>query len=154
MAKKSTAASKTHLAADEQEVWHAVKQLGHIALSVVGKAIEADTGLSGADFGVLSRLEDIGGGSLGQTELGRSLEWDKSRLSHHLTRMEARKLVRREKTGSARGVEVHILPEGQQAIAAARPVHAAAIRQHILQFIGPAERDVVLKLAAHLAAHS
>src|ERR1700722_20419378 len=34
---------------------------------------------------VLSRLADLGGGTLRQIDLARSMRWDKARLSHHLT---------------------------------------------------------------------
>jgi DNA-binding MarR family transcriptional regulator len=146
---KGRAAQAELLTARETTLWHAVKALGEKALLVVGAEIEAHTGLSGADFGVLSRLEDLGSGSLGQRELSLSLGWHKSRLSHHLTRMEARQLIRRSPDKTSRGVSIAIEPSGKKAIAAARPVHAATIRAHILQFIGIEEEAVLLRLAAH-----
>lgn len=137
------------LSVRERAVWHAIKKLSEVAYSVIAREIEVETGLSGADFGVLSRLEDLGSGRLGQKELTDSLEWDKSRLSHHLTRMEARGLLRREQA-EGRGVDVAILPGGRRAISAARPVHARAVRKHILQFVGPAHASALLALAEHL----
>jgi hypothetical protein len=43
----------------------------------VESEIEAAKGLSGADFGILSRLEDLGGGKLDQRDLLASLGWHK-----------------------------------------------------------------------------
>ncbi|WKL04994.1 MarR family transcriptional regulator [Paenibacillus amylolyticus] len=54
------------------------------------------SGLSEGDFGVLDRLVLFGDGSLRQQELADSMAWDKSRLSHHLKRMEKRGLVMRK----------------------------------------------------------
>ena len=45
--------------------------------------------------------------------------------------------------------------DGPRAIAAARPVHAEAIRVHILRFIDPAAQDVLVRLAERwTAAHA
>jgi len=150
MSSKSNRSIDDLLSPREHELWRAIKKLGEFALSAVGNEIEAATGLSGADFGVLSRLEDLGGGRLGQKELALSLGWDKSRLSHHLTRMEGRRLLRRDPLTSGRGMTIGILSSGRRAIAVARPVHAIAVRKHILQFISPAEGQALLVLAGHL----
>jgi DNA-binding MarR family transcriptional regulator len=138
------------LTADEQMLWHALKALGEAALILVGREIETATQLSGADFGVLSRLEDLGNGALSQQELANSLNWHKSRLSHHLTRMESRSLLRREPSSTGRGVTVVILPAGKTAIAAARPVHASAVRTQILRHIGKSEERALLALVKRL----
>jgi len=140
------------LSESERELWHAIKKLGENAVSRVGNDIERRTGLSGSDFGVLTRLEDLGGGTLGQAELGKSLDWDKSRLSHHLTRMEKRDLVSREAVELGRGVIVAITDTGRREIAAARPVHAGAVRKHLLEHISERDAAIILKLARRLSA--
>lgn len=143
--------SAARLQADELAVWSAVKHLSEQALARVGAEIERETGLSGADFGILSRLEDLGGGELAQRDLALSLGWHKSRLSHQLTRMEARELVVRRQADEARGVLVLITVEGRERIAAARPVHAGAVRRHLLDHLDAHERAVIVAVAARLA---
>ncbi len=118
------------LSPHELRVWHAFKFMGEDVMSLVGKDITDATGLSGPDFGVLSRLGFCHGG-MRQQELARSLGWDKSRLSHQLTRMQTRKLVERKETGE-RAVLVSLTKEGTKKLAAARPVHAKAVRRHLL----------------------
>ena len=51
------------------------------------------TGLSGPEFGVLSRLAALGKGEMRQQALASVMAWDKSRLSHQLTRMQERALI-------------------------------------------------------------
>jgi DNA-binding MarR family transcriptional regulator len=131
---------------DEWALWYALKTLSEVSLSAVANVIESATGLSGADFGILSRLEDLGHGVLPQQELQRALGWDKSRLSHQLTRMEARGLLGRVSEAGVRGVNVKIRHHGHTAINAARPVHAAAVRDHVLRFVRPNETAVLLRL--------
>ncbi|WP_205953155.1 MarR family winged helix-turn-helix transcriptional regulator [Pantoea stewartii] len=138
----------------EIEVWHAIKIIGEMALSVVGHKIEAQTRLSGADFGVLSRLVDLGNGEMSQRELSDSLGWEKSRLSHHLKRMEKRGLIKRYSETSSKGVSVMIEPAGKEAIALARPIHAAIVRKYVLQYVNADEKSALLKFAEQLQAES
>lgn len=138
------------LSADERATWEAVKRLSGAALSTVGGHIEAATGFSAADFAILTRLEDLGGGSLAQAALLMSLAWEKSRLSHQLTRMAARGLIERERS-DGRGVLVHLSASGRDRIAAARPVHAEAVRTNVLRHIAPDEARALAAIVDRLA---
>jgi len=97
---------------------------------VVRTRVIADTaeaaGLSEPDLSILVNLGKAGG-ALRQSELAASLGWDRTRLSHQLTRMSARGLVIRERTG---GVIVALTDTGRAAIAAAQPGLDAAVRRH------------------------
>ncbi|OXM84788.1 MarR family winged helix-turn-helix transcriptional regulator [Paenibacillus rigui] len=90
------------------------------------------TGLSEGDYGVLDRLVLLGEGSLRQQDLAESMDWDKSRLSHHLTRMEKRRLVTRKPLETDRRVQVIITSVGKSALDNARPIVSKAIRKHFL----------------------
>jgi DNA-binding MarR family transcriptional regulator len=87
------------LSPQELRVWHAFKIMSDEVMSRVAKDLTEGTGLSGADFGVLSRLAGIGKGEMRQQDLARTMGWDKSRLSHQLTRMQKRKLIERQDGG-------------------------------------------------------
>jgi DNA-binding MarR family transcriptional regulator len=113
----------------EQAVWHAFKVLGDTVMGSIERELGA-VGASGADFGILSRLVDLGGGSLRQQALATSLGWNKSRLSHQLTRMEGRGLVERTVIGAT--TTVVITSPGRDLLARLRPVHAAAVRRELL----------------------
>jgi DNA-binding MarR family transcriptional regulator len=134
----------------ELEIWHAFKQMGEVVLNRVSRDITEATGLSGPDFGVLSRLVDLGNGELRQQSLADSMGWDKSRLSHHLTRMQQRELVERRQTGT-RGATVAITKLGSAKLRAARPVHASSIRRNLLERLNPAQLTAILRIAALVA---
>jgi DNA-binding MarR family transcriptional regulator len=142
--------NKKPLDETEWDLWHALKTLSEAGLAAVGSVLETATGLSGSDFGILSRLEDLGDGALSQQRLQASLGWDKSRLSHHLTRMEGRGLLRRVRPASGRGVSLKITQKGRNAVAAARPVHASAVREQVLRHIRPPEAAVLLELVRRM----
>ena len=116
---------------DEVAIWHAFKRVGETVSAAVERDILAASGLTGSEFGVLTRLVDLGEGRLRQQELATSMRWDKSRLSHQLTRMQKRDLVSRTNVDPST-VLVEITDAGRAALAPARPAHARSIRAHLL----------------------
>ncbi|GAA4189767.1 MarR family winged helix-turn-helix transcriptional regulator [Gryllotalpicola kribbensis] len=126
------------LSDEEARIWHAWKRASDTVRARVAEEIGAATGLSDPDFGILTRLEDLGDGTLRQSELAASMGWHRSRLSHQLTRMEERGLVLRD-AAAGPGVTVSLTPAGSAAVAAARPVHAEAVRRHLVSRIPSAE---------------
>src|SRR5271168_4397073 len=83
------------LSPHELRIWHAFRLMHEDVLGRVGRDITQATGLSGPEFGVLSRLAAIGKGEMRQQALASMMAWDKSRLSHQLTRMNKRALIER-----------------------------------------------------------
>jgi DNA-binding MarR family transcriptional regulator len=136
------------LTSDEIEAWHAWKRVTDAVRNGVVREVADATGLSEPDYGVLSRLVDLGQGSLRQQVLADSMGWHKSRLSHHLTRMAQRGFVTREPGPAATTVVMTCV--GRAALDSARPAHAAAVRRHLLAILTPELRDVVVGIAAQL----
>ncbi|GAB2702475.1 MarR family winged helix-turn-helix transcriptional regulator [Kitasatospora kifunensis] len=137
------------LSGDELALWHACKTLGTVVTQRVGAALTAATGLSGTDYGVISRLADLGAGRLGQQTLTDSMGLTKGAMSHQLTRMTHRGLVLREKTGT--GSTVILTDHGRTLLSQARPVHATAVREQLLDRLSADERATLLRIAARLA---
>jgi DNA-binding MarR family transcriptional regulator len=133
------------LSSDDLAVWHACKTVGDTVMRRIGADLTAATGLSAADWGVISRLEDLGHGSLGQQELAESMSLSKGAMSNQLSRMTQRGLVRREKSG--RAVTVTLTDQGRAALLRARPVHAQALRTHLLDRLSRADRDLLLRIS-------
>ncbi len=104
------------------------------------------TGLSGSDFGVLSRLADLGKGEMRQQSLAESLGWDKSRLSHHLTRMQGKKLVERRDT-EQRAVVVVLTKQGRAKLETARPVHADSVRRNLLSRLTDHQTETLVRVS-------
>jgi DNA-binding MarR family transcriptional regulator len=123
--------SSKPLSPQELRVWHAFKIMSDEVMSRVAKDLTEGAGLSGPDFGVLSRLWNFGKGEMRQQDLARSMGWDKSRLSHQLTRMQQRQLVERCDGGN-RVVLIKLTETGKDKLAAARPVHAESVRRNLL----------------------
>ena len=127
----------------ESSLWFAWKRAHELVRTAVIEEVTAATGLSDPDVGILLRL-DVAGGSLRQSEIAVALGWDRTRLSHQLTRMEDRGLVARRRTPS--GVRVDISDAGKEAAAAARPVHAAAVRRHLADPLTPGQSAMLREI--------
>ena len=77
------------------------------------RELTQDAGLSEADYDVLSDLSETPQGRLRLRELADRMLWSRSRLSHHLTRMQQRGLVTREECADdGRGSMVVLTPPG------------------------------------------
>jgi DNA-binding MarR family transcriptional regulator len=82
--------------------------------------------------------------------------WSKSRLSHHLTRMQQRGLVTREDCPEdGRGAVVVLTDGGLRAIQAAAPDHVASVRRHLIDLLSSDQiavlGDITETVLGHLA---
>ncbi|MBP2473095.1 DNA-binding MarR family transcriptional regulator [Crossiella equi] len=103
------------------------------------------SGMSDADYSVLVGLSEAPAERLRLHELGVRLQWQKSRLSKQLTRMQDRGLVVREECPTdGRGAFAVLTEAGRQAIEAAAPLHVRQVREY---FIAPLNREQLLALA-------
>lgn len=114
---------------EQQQTWRAWLDVNAQLFARISRELQATSGLSLQDYDVLVALTDVPDGSVRMRDLGVKLQWEKSRLSKHLTRMAARGLVaRRDCHDDRRGAFVELTDEGLAAIRAAAPDHAALVK--------------------------
>jgi DNA-binding MarR family transcriptional regulator len=131
---------------DEREahLWRSWLRLNQELTSVLEGQISRGGGLSGADYAVLVPLSESPDGMLRARDLGREILWDRSRLSHHVRRMERRGLVAREDCAEdARGAMVRMTDAGRAAIEGAAPGHVAATRRYFFDLLSDNEIDLL-----------
>ena len=117
----------------EERAWRALQGMQLRLEGELARRLAAESGLSYPDYVVLVALTDQPDGRMRPFELGRALGWEKSRLSHHLTRMEGRGLVVRQPCpDDRRGAFVAVTARGRREIAAAAPGHVRAVRELFL----------------------
>jgi DNA-binding MarR family transcriptional regulator len=131
---------------DEREAraWRGLQAMQHRLGAALSRALADDSELSYSDYTVLVVLTDQPDGRLRAFELGAELGWEKSRVSHHVSRMADRGLVRREKCPSdQRGAFVVVTDEGRAAIERAAPGHVAAVRRWFVDLLTPEQLDAL-----------
>lgn len=138
------------LTSGEASTWRLIQRLSELANGVVEHQIRSAADLSSAEFDVLRCLVDAPDRQLRQNELAALLGWDKSRLSHQLTRMQHRELIDRQKSGRVHAVEV--TRTGVQKFELADNAHVAAVRSLLLEHLSAAEREALERTAAESTA--
>lgn len=129
----------------EASTWRLIQRLSDLATGIVEHQIRSAADLSSAEFDVLRCLIAADGGSLRQNELAAELGWDKSRLSHQLTRMAHRELIERQKSGRVHGV--WITRTGAHKFEMADGAHVAAVRLLLQEHLSSAEREALQRTA-------
>lgn len=138
------------LTSGEASTWRLIQRLSDLATGVVEHQIRSAADLSSAEFDVLRCLVAALDRQLRQNELAALLGWDKSRLSHQLTRMQHRELIDRRKSGRVHAVAV--TRTGVQKFELADNAHVAAVRSLLLEHLSEAEREALERTAAEAAA--
>ncbi|MFF1879817.1 MarR family winged helix-turn-helix transcriptional regulator [Leifsonia sp. NPDC058230] len=92
--------------------------------------LQRDAGVSISELEVLMALVRSPGRRLRVRELVAVTGWEKSRVSHQVTRMEARGLVdRQECSEDKRASYIHLTGEGRRVVVRVLPEHTATIRR-------------------------
>jgi DNA-binding MarR family transcriptional regulator len=101
-------------------------------------------GLSTHDYEILVELSEAPGNRLRMTELADVTAQSRSRLSHQVTRLEAKGLVRRDACdGDKRGTFAVITPSGMATIERVAPCHVESVRQHFIDQLFPGQLEVL-----------
>ncbi|MGW1345800.1 MarR family winged helix-turn-helix transcriptional regulator [Kribbella sp. NPDC002412] len=130
------------LDAREARLWQSYRDAYRELMRALETRLISNSGLSGADYALLHPLSVAEDGVLRTRDLGKSVGWERSRLSHQVSRMEKRGLVCREECVSdARGSMVRLTDVGRKAIEAAAPDHVDAVRTYFFDQLSHEEQD-------------
>jgi DNA-binding MarR family transcriptional regulator len=136
---------------DESAVWREFFWMRRRLDLALERQLQRDSDISGADYEILASLFLTPEHRLRVRELGDSLGWEKSRVSHQLTRMEKRSLVQRlECATDARGTWVVITADGKRTILGAMREHRAAIRRIFFDVLEPHEQASLLTISGRV----
>jgi DNA-binding MarR family transcriptional regulator len=132
----------------QQRAWRSYLAMNTQLTARLHRQLQADSGLSLADFAVLVELTDRPDERVRVGELAQALQWEKSRLSHHLARMQQRGLVAREGCpDDARGAFIVLTPHGRHAIEHAAPRHVNTVRDLVFDHLTTEQVDTLHTIA-------
>jgi DNA-binding MarR family transcriptional regulator len=137
----------------EQRAWRAYVRMQSKLNAQLNRQLQADSQLSLSDFEVLVLLTDVPDGQLRASQLARGLHWEKSRLYHHVTRMERRGLVKRVGCpDDARSAFIVLTECGRRAIEAAAPLHVETVRRLFIDDLTPEQLKTLEAIANQVLA--
>lgn len=144
------AGSVRWLDAEEQRAWRAYLSATALLQDRLNRDLEATSGLTMPEYDILVRLSEVPERARRMSELATEVVHSRSRLTHTVSRMEARGLVRREPCpDDGRGVLCSLTDEGYRSLVDAAPAHVASVRAALLD---PLSREQFLALGEAMSA--
>jgi DNA-binding MarR family transcriptional regulator len=132
----------------EARAWRGYMRMRTLLHAQIVRDLAREAGLSGPDYDVLSNVSEAEGRRARLGDLAARMAWSRSRLSHHITRMEQRGLVTREDCADdGRGAFVVLTDAGLRAIQAAAPGHVASVRRHFIDLLSREQLDALADIS-------
>jgi DNA-binding MarR family transcriptional regulator len=117
----------------------------------LNREIARETGLSQADFEILCALIQQPDTPVRALALRCGIEWEKSRLSHQLRRMEQRNLVTREVCEEDnRSILIRVTPTGRSLAEAARHLYDRALTHYVADSLTADQIDALDEISASI----
>lgn len=136
------------LNSEEKALWRdylAIQGRLHLAIQ---RDLKLSSDLTEPEFEVLVYLSEADS-PLRMTALADVLMWERSRLSHQVTRMVKRGLVQRTSCPTdGRGAFVSVTTEGMSEIEKAAPDHVATVRREFLDRLNDDDKRELARLLA------
>jgi DNA-binding MarR family transcriptional regulator len=133
---------------DEERAWRSFQVMQARLTALLARDLSLHSGLSYQDYVVLVALTAQPDGQMRVFQLGNLLGWEKSRISHQVTRMGERGLVEKRRCGSdRRGAFVAVTQHGRDEITAAAPSHLEAVRRLFVDRLTPSQLAGVSEVA-------
>jgi DNA-binding MarR family transcriptional regulator len=139
----------------EQKVaWDNFIRMQETLIGRLSRRVQADSGMSAADYIVLHNLTERGNGRMRFLDLAKLVEWEKSRMSHQVTRMAKRGLVAREECpDDGRGAFIVATPAGYKAIEEAAPQHVEHVRRLFIDALTPNQLAALGRISKRVLDH-
>jgi DNA-binding MarR family transcriptional regulator len=138
----------------EDRAWRGYMRMRTLLHARILRDLAREAGLSGPDYDVLSHLSESAGRRSRLGELAARMAWSRSRLSHHITRMEQRGLVTREDCAvDGRGAFVVLTDAGFRVVEAAAPGHVASVRRNFVDLLSREQLDALTRITDTVVGH-
>jgi DNA-binding MarR family transcriptional regulator len=124
------------LSDDQQAAWRPFVALLLRLPAALDAQLQKDAGVNQFDYLVLSGLSEAPGRTMRMSDLAAMSNSSLSRLSHVVSRLEARGWVRRDACASdGRVIHAVLTDEGMDKVVATAPGHVAAVRELLVDVL-------------------
>ncbi|MDQ0643478.1 MarR family winged helix-turn-helix transcriptional regulator [Microbacterium murale] len=139
---------------EQLRVWRDYIETAQALRTRLGSRLLSESSLSTGDYQVLLALTEAPQHTLRSAELAALVGWERSRLSHHLGRMEKRHLIRRVPCiDDVHGVDVIATDYGREAFRAGSVPHLRAVRELFVEALTPQQLAHLDDISAALQRH-
>src|ERR1700679_379967 len=138
---------------EEQAAWRPFVSLLQRFPALLDAQLQRDAGISNFDYMVLSQLSEAPDRTLRMSELAALASGSASRLSHVVSRLEAKGWVRREPCpGDGRFINAVLTDAGWEKVVATAPGHVAAVRELLISTLTEEEFEQLGAISARVLA--
>jgi len=139
---------------EELRIWREfIETVEALSWRLAGR-LQSESSLSPGDYQVLLALSEAAGRRLRPSELAAVIGWERSRLSHHLGRMEKRGLITRDPCAAdGRGAEVVLAGHGADCFRRATIPHLRAVRELFIDALSEEQLAATDDIASTLRRH-
>lgn len=139
---------------EQLRVWRDYIETAEVLRTRLESRLQSESSLSSGDYQVLLALTEAPQHTLRSSELATLIGWERSRLSHHLGRMERRHLIARVSCADdVHGVDVIATEDGRKAFRAGSVPHLRAVRQLFVDALTPRQFAALDEISAALRQH-
>jgi DNA-binding MarR family transcriptional regulator len=139
---------------EQLHIWRGYIETAEVLRTRLGSRMQSESSLSSGDYQVLLTLSEADGKTLRASALASHIGWERSRLSHHLGRMEKRGLIGRATCADdVHGVEVSMTTAGAESFRTGSVPHLRAVKDLFLDALSPEQLAHVEDLTRTLRAH-
>jgi len=140
--------------AAELAIWRDYVETSERVRRTLSTAFQETSGISPGDYSVMLALSEAPEKTLRSSDLAEVVGWERSRLSHHLRRMEERLLVLRSPVdGDARGAAVVLTDTGAQVFRRSSAPHLRLVRDVFIDAFTPEQLDFMRTITGALREH-
>jgi DNA-binding MarR family transcriptional regulator len=137
---------------DEQATWRAFYKATTLLIDRLDRELQHDAGMPHAYYEILVVLSESPGRSLRMSELAVQTRSSRSRLSHAVTKLEARGWVkRRDCDDDKRGQFADLTEQGFAALESAAPGHVETVRTHLFDPLTPEQTEQLRQISQAIA---
>lgn len=140
---------------EQLRIWRNYIETAEVLRTRLTARLQGESSLSSGDYQVLLALSEADDGVVRSSRLAALVGWERSRLSHHLGRMEKRGLIGRVAcVDDVHGVDVHMTDAGMKTFRNATVPHLRAVYELFIAALLPEQLaevdDITTALRRHL----
>jgi DNA-binding MarR family transcriptional regulator len=138
----------------ELDAWRTYIESAEVLRRTLAAGLQESSGISPGDYAVLLALDEADDHRLRSSALADAVGWERSRLSHHLRRMEERGLVSRSRGGAdSRAADCELTEAGASLFRSSSASHLRLVRELFVDALTPAQLGAAHEVATRLREH-
>ncbi|NQX26574.1 winged helix-turn-helix transcriptional regulator [Microbacteriaceae bacterium VKM Ac-2854] len=140
--------------ASELAIWREYVETSEQVRRTLSVSFQEMSGISPGDYSVMLALSEAPEKVLRSSDLATVVGWERSRLSHHLRRMQERGLVHRGPVGGdARGAAIELTEGGARIFRSSSAAHLRLVREVFVDAFTAEQLDAMRTLTTALRSH-